>query len=218
MRYVANKYILKGEYLEDGFADIKYFETSERYRLKANNKLSFNIGAAQRLSEPYGFDPLAEWILATGDIHYTNLAIQEGYNIDVHKSEYKDPNGNIVATSKEVWESVIIPNILSEYSDKKRDELEHKTLQSLVIGFDYYHYTKNFWVHSWGNIMPYHYDDGGSFTYHKYNDGQWYDYSGGLIFGYKYSKQLGTFVEGKYNKYWNREWYDFKLGINYVIF
>jgi len=218
IRYVANDYIIKGEYLEDGFADIKYFETSERYRLKANNKLSFNIGAAQRLSEPYGFDPLAEWVLATGDIHYTNLAIQEGYNIDVHKSEYKDPNGNIVATSKEVWESVIIPNILSEYSDKKRDELEHKMLQSLVIGFDYYHYTKNFWVHSWGNAMPYHYDDGGSFTYHKYNDGQWYDYSGGLIFGYKYSKQLGTFVEGKYNKYWNREWYDFKLGINYVIF
>ena len=133
-------------------------------------------------------------------------------------SEYKDPDGNVVATSKEVWESVIIPNILSEYSDKKRDELEHKMLQSLVIGFDYYNYTKNFWVHSWGNIMPYHYDDGGSFTYHKYNDGQWYDYSGGLIFGYKYNKQLGTFVEGKYNKYWNREWYDFKLGINYVIF
>jgi len=73
-------------------------------------------------------------------------------------------------------------------------------------------------VHSWGNIMPYHYDDGGLFTYHKYNNGQWYDYSGGLIFGYKYSKQLGTFIEGKYNKYWNREWYDFKLGINYVIF
>ena len=71
IRYVADKYILKGEYLEDGFADIKYFETSERYRLKANSKLSFNVGAAQRLSEPYGFDPLAEWILATGDIHYT---------------------------------------------------------------------------------------------------------------------------------------------------
>ena len=80
LRYVADNYIVKGEYLEDGFADIKYFETSERYRLKANNKLSFNVGAAQRLSEPYGYDPLAEWVLETGDIHYTNLAIQEGYN------------------------------------------------------------------------------------------------------------------------------------------
>ena len=31
VRFVDDKYILKGEYLEDGFADIKYFETSERY-------------------------------------------------------------------------------------------------------------------------------------------------------------------------------------------
>ena len=67
--------------------------------------------------------------------------------------------------------------------------------------------------------MPYHYDNGNEFSYHKYNDGkQWYDYSGGLIFGYKYSKHLGMFIEGKYNKYWNREWHDFSLGVNYILF
>ena len=32
LRYIDDTYILKGEYLEDGFADIKYFETSQRYR------------------------------------------------------------------------------------------------------------------------------------------------------------------------------------------
>ena len=67
--------------------------------------------------------------------------------------------------------------------------------------------------------MPWHYDDGGEFSYHKFNNGeQWYDYSGGLIFGKKFNKHLGVFVEGTYNKYWNREWHDFSLGINYVIF
>ena len=66
--------------------------------------------------------------------------------------------------------------------------------------------------------MPWHYNDGGEFSYHKYNKGkQWYDYSGGMIFGYKLNKNLGTFIEGKYNKYWNRKWYDFKFGINYII-
>ena len=65
--------------------------------------------------------------------------------------------------------------------------------------------------------MPYHYDDGNEFSYHKYNDGQWLDYSGGLIFGYNFSKSLGVFLEGKYNKYWNRNWHDFSVGINYVI-
>ncbi len=219
LRYVGDNYIIKGEYLEDGFADIKYFETSERYRYKIGKKFSLNLGLAQRLSEPYGYDPLEQWVLSNGDIHYTYLALQEGYNVDVYNGEYFDPSGNLVATSKEVWESVIIPKALSDYSERKRNELENKMLQSLVVGFDFYHYKKDFWFHAWASLMPYHYDDGGSYTYHKYNNNeQWYDYSGGTIFGYKYNKHLGTFVEGKYNKYWNREWYDFKLGINYVIF
>jgi hypothetical protein len=218
IRYVGDNYILKGEYLEDGFADIKYFETSERYRYSMG-KLSLNIGLAQRLSEPYGYDPLEEWVLDNGDIHYTYLAIQEGYNIDVANSIYTDPEGKVVATSPEIWKEVVMPTVLSDYVERKRNKLDDKMLQSLVIGFDYYYYKKNFWLHSWVSLMPWHYDDGGSFSYHKYNDNkQWYDYSGGLIFGYKYNKHLGTFVEGKYNKYWNREWYDFKMGINYVIF
>tara|TARA_R110002051_G_scaffold694_4_gene3336 strand:- start:309 stop:1349 length:1041 start_codon:yes stop_codon:yes gene_type:complete len=219
LRYVADDYIVKGEYLEDGVADIKYFETSQRYRYKVNNKLSFNIGAAQRLSEPYGYDPLEEWVLSNGDIHYTYLAIMEGYTVDVYANEYKDPSGNIVATSSEIWEGVVIPTVLANYVERKRNELKNTMQQSLVLGFDFYHYKKDFWMHSWGNLMPWHYNDGGQFSYHNYNNGdQWYDYSGGLIFGYKLNKQLGTFVEGKYNKYWNREWYDFKLGINYIIF
>ena len=57
------------------------------------------------------------------------------------------------------------------------------------------------------------------FSYHNYiDDDQWYDYSGGLIYGYKFDRHLGMFLEGKYNKYWNREWYDFKFGVNYIIF
>jgi len=218
IRFVKDQYILKGEYLEDGFADIKYFETSERYRYKVNNKLSFNAGLAQRLSEPYGYDPLEEWTLDNGNIHYTYLALQEGYTVDVYSNEYFDPNGNLVATSPEVWEEVVIPTVLSDYTEKKRNQLDKTIQHSMVLGLDYYHYTKKFWTHAWGNIMPYHLDQGGDFSYHKYNDGQWLDYSGGLIFGYKYSKALGAFIEGKYNKYWNREWYDFKFGVNYVIF
>ena len=218
VRYVSDWYILKGEYLQDGFADIEYFETSERYRYNIG-KLSLNAGLAQRMSEPYSYDPLEEWLLDNGGIHYTYLALQEGYNVDVYNSIYTDPSGEVVATSPEVWEEVVIPEMLSNYTERKRDQLENKLQQSLVLGLDYYYYKKDFWLHTWANLMPWHYDDGGVFSYHNYNDGeQWYDYSGGLIFGYKINKHLGTFVEGKYNKYWNREWYDFKCGINYVIF
>ena len=225
IRYVGDWYILKGEYLQDGFADIEYFETSERFRYNIG-KLSLNIGLAQRMSEPYSYDPLEEWLLDNGGIHYTYLALQEGYNVDVYNSIYTDPSGEVVATSPEVWEEVVIPQMLSDYTTKKRDQLENKLQQSLVLGLDYYYYKKNFWLHTWTNLMPWHYDDGSQYSYNNYKssawrymDGkQWFDYSGGLIFGYKLNKHLGTFVEGKYNKYWNRKWYDFKCGVNYVIF
>tara|TARA_R110001592_G_scaffold103040_2_gene290347 strand:+ start:10436 stop:11476 length:1041 start_codon:yes stop_codon:yes gene_type:complete len=217
IRYVQDLYIVKGEYLEDGFADIKYVEMSERYRCKVNNKLSFNVGAAQRLAEPYGYDPLEEWRLSSGDIHYTYLALQEGYNVNVAESEYMDPDGNIVATSVEVWEEVVIPVMLAGYTERKRSELDLVVQHSLVAGFDYYHYTKAFWMHTWANVMPYHLDDGNDYSYHKYEGKQWLDYNGGVIFGAKINKRLGVFTEGKYNKYWNRKWYDFKLGVNYII-
>jgi len=217
--YCIDHFAAKVEYLKDGFADVEYFELSERYRYKKNSKLALSIGAAHRLAEPYGYNPLDEWMLSNGSLHYTYLAIQEGYTIDVANSEYKDPSGNVVATSAEVWEENVIPQVLADYSQKKRNELKKQIQHSVIIGFDYYHYTKNKWLHAWGNVLPYHYDDGNEFSYHKYNNGeQWYDYSAGVIYGVKIDKHLGYFVEGKYNKYWNREWYDFKLGVNYIIF
>jgi len=221
LRYVGDKVIVKGEYLQDGFADISYFETSERYRLKLGKKFSLNLGMAQRLSAPYGYDPLAEWLLDNGNLHYTYLALQEGYTIEFDNlggAEYCDPSGRCVATNSEVWEAVVIPTVISDYVARKRDELNNLFQLSVVAGFDFYHYTDNFWLHSWANIMPYHYDNGNEFMYHNSVDGQWLDYSGGLILGYRINKHLGLFTEGKYNKYWNRRWYNFKCGINYVIF
>jgi len=218
IRYVSDKYVVKGEYLEDGFADIKYFEASERYRYKFTRKFSVNAGAVQRLSEPYGYNPLDEWLLANGDIHYTYLALQEGYNVNVLQSEYMDPDGNIVATSVEAWDLIVIPEVLANYSERKKSEIDKSILHSFVVGFDFYHYKKKYWCHAWGNLMPYHHDDGGKYNYHEYAGEQWMDYSGGVILGIKLNKHLGAFAEGKYNKYWNREWYDFKLGMNYVIF
>jgi hypothetical protein len=219
LRYVKPKWFTKVEYIKDGFADIEYYEATQRFRINGKKKLSFNFGGVTRLAEPYGYNPLEEWTMSTGDIHYTQLAIQQGYTVDVYNNEYKNPSGNVVATSPEVWNEVIIPQVLEDYVNKKKNKLENQWQNSIVVGFDFYHYSKNFWLHAWGNFMPYHYNDGSQYSYHNFNDDeQWYDYSGGLIFGLKINKHFGTFVEGKYNKYWNREWYDFKLGINYVIF
>ena len=220
LRYVGNWWISKIEYLQDGFADIEYFEASQRFRYKIGKKLSLNVGAAQRLSEPYGYDPLEEWLLSNGNIHYTYLAIEQGYSVEfdgLGGETYYYPNGNLAAENTEVWEAVIIPEMLSDYVEQERNALSSKLEYSIILGFDFYHYKRDFWLHSWGNIMPYHFDTGDEFSYHKFNDGQWLDYSGGLIFGWKANKNLGFFLEGKYNKYWNRNWYDFKVGVNYGI-
>ena len=66
--------------------------------------------------------------------------------------------------------------------------------------------------------MPYHLESKDQYSYYNYKGKQWVDYSTGLIFGYRFNKSLGCFIEGKYNKYWNREWHNFSVGINYVIF
>ena len=218
VRYVADNWVGKVEYLEDGFADIKYFEASERFRLKVREgKLSFNGGLVQRLAEPYGFDPLADWVLDNGTLHYTYLALQEGYNITLG-GEYFSPDGELVANSQEVWEEVVIPQVINNYVEKQRNSISNIVEYSFVLGLDYYHFTKDFWFHTWGNIMPYHLDTKNTYSYHEFNNGQWIDYSLGLIYGYRFNKSLGIFVEGRYNKYWNRQWHNFSVGLNYVIF
>tara|TARA_R110001592_G_scaffold47659_3_gene150757 strand:+ start:425 stop:1567 length:1143 start_codon:yes stop_codon:yes gene_type:complete len=216
-------YIIKVEYLEDGFADIKYFEASERFTYVHPKypSITFNFGAAQRLAEPYGYDPLEEWVLSNNNLHYTFLALQEGYDVVFDGDggiEYLNPEGNSVATSTEVWEAVVIPTVIAEYAEKKRNELENTIQHSFIMGFDYYKYQKKSWLHAWGNVMPWHYDADDEFSYHKFHGGQWIDYSAGIVYGHWYNKNLGIFIEGTYNKYWNREWHGFSAGINYRVF
>jgi len=218
LRYVAKNWVTKVEYVQDGFADVQYFEGSQRGRLKITDNLSLNIGVAQRISEPYGYDALEEWMLSNGNLHYTNLAIQEGYTVDVSSSEYYNPSGNLVANSSDVWEQVVIPVVIDDYVDRKRNELPSQWNHSVVIGYDYYKYSKDFWMHSWVSVMPYHLRVDNEYSYFEATEGeQWVDYSGGLIFGWRLNKSLGIFLEGKYNKYWNRAWHDFSVGLNYVI-
>ena len=92
-------------------------------------------------------------MLSTGNIHYTQLALEEGYSVSFSPEgiTYLDPSGNLIAENTEVWEAVVIPTALADYTEKKRNELDNTLQHSLVIGFDFYHYTKEFWVHSWGN-------------------------------------------------------------------
>ena len=125
--------------MKTDFADIKYFEASERltYKPEQVNNLTFNFGAAHRLAEPYGYDPLAEWLLSNGNLHYTELALQQGYDVVFNGDgsvEYLDPSGNQVATSTEVWEAVVIPEVISKLlRDETKGQLENTIQHSLLL-------------------------------------------------------------------------------------
>tara|TARA_R110000751_G_scaffold59860_3_gene125386 strand:- start:1413 stop:2456 length:1044 start_codon:yes stop_codon:yes gene_type:complete len=212
LRYVAKNWIVKMEYVQDGFADIKYYESSQRYRYNINSKLSFNVGIAQRFSEPYGFNPLE-----TQSYPYTNIALDQGYNYNFDNDQWLNSSGEIVAENSEVWRAIVLPQILDEYVKNEKSLLPNQWNHSLIFGYDYYHYTKEFWIHSWASVIPLHLPSKAEYSYYELNEGQWVDYGAGLIFGYKFNKSLGVFLEGKHNKYWNRNWYNFSVGFNYVI-
>ena len=213
LRYVHDHWILKVEYVQDGFADLRYFEASQRYRYNIAKEFSLNVGLVQRFSEPYGFDPLSDLVGAD----FTNIALDQGYSTNF-EGEWIDPSGNVVAENSIVWNAIALPEALSDYVEQERSLLPYQWNHSLVIGYDYYHYTKKFWFHSWASVLPLHVSAKNEYSYTNFVDGNtWFDYTGGIILGWQANKRLGIFSEGKYHKYWNRAWHDFSVGFNYRI-
>ena len=214
LRYVHDHWIVKVEYVQDGFADLRYFEASQRYRYNIAKEFSLNVGLVQRFSEPYGFNPLDG--LSTPEA-LALLINEAGYNTNF-EGTWTDLNDNIVASTDEEFKLVEAPNALSEYVEQERALLPNQWNHLLVLGYDYYHYTKKFWFHTWGSVLPLHVSAKNEYSYTNFVDGNtWFDYTGGLILGWQVNKRLGLFSEGKYHKYWNRTWHDFSVGFNYRI-
>jgi hypothetical protein len=219
LRYVHDHWILKMEYVQDGFADLRYFEASQRYRYNIAKEFSLNIGLVQRFSEPYGFNPLNG--LETSDA-LVLLIDEVGYTTDYQMNWWapgvSQTPENILATSNEEFKLLYAPDALSNYVDQERALLPYQWNHSLVLGYDYYHYTKSFWFHSWASVLPLHVSTKNEYSYTNFIDGNtWFAYTGGLNLGYPVNKRLGVFSEGKYHKYWNRAWHDFSVGFNYRI-
>jgi len=152
-----------------------------------------------------------------------------------HDWLWRDVDGRIFAYTDREYFLYHFPGMLESYIDDKKKGLGYQSETSLVLGIDFYHYDENWWMHAWGNWLPYHYGHT-SHAYHNaahYKDHleqgkepdefmwmdpmwhSWNDYDMGAIFGVKLRDNLGTFAEGRYLYYWERPAYDIKLGINY---
>ena len=259
IRHVGKYHIVKLEQREQGNVGFKYQSAEVRGRLPIGKKFSLSAGAIYRTHQtPYGYNPIEIWLNETDiwvnpntgeEIEYPknpwySLGFEYGYTdhftkyTDVNTGEerfdwiWKDADGNIVAWSDKDFRDEIFGGLMNLYNREQWDLLDAFGEIAPVVGFDFYHYRSNFWLHAYGNyILPYHQyivgDENVSYL-NRNNWGkggliedsqleQWDDYQAGIIFGWKLSKAIGIFAEGEYTKFWDSEIYNSSVGINFTF-
>ena len=245
IRHTGKYHIVKFENRESGNVGFKYSSGEVRGRLPIGKKFSLSAGAIYRTHEtPYGYNPIALWLNAKNDNgHALNtwytLGFEYGYTDHYtsyttngktsHDWIWKDSDGEIVAYGDRDFRDRVFGDLMNRYNEEAWALVDSFGEIAPIVGFDFYHYRSNFWVHGYGNyILPYHKyikgDEAYSYLhrncwkiegYDPAKDGQqWSDYQAGLMFGWKISKSLGVFVEGEYTKFWDKEIFSSNIGIN----
>tara|TARA_R100001509_G_scaffold15660_1_gene8007 strand:- start:13126 stop:14226 length:1101 start_codon:yes stop_codon:yes gene_type:complete len=236
LRYLAKRWIIKGEYFDQGLVDLNYAQVESRLRLHIG-EVDFSVGVAARSHRPYGYNPIADyladnpWWDLVRDMGYVDVYYGIDYDnddlLDNFDWYWLDPDGNKVADTDEDFRKYIYGDIVNEYNKSQLSQIGTLASLSAILGVDYYHYSDKFWLHSWASMLPWHMHIYGDpmFSYEQFADelentnhwipGQWIDYSFGTVLGYKIGLNWGIFAEGEYMKYWDREVFNVSAGINY---
>lgn len=236
LRYLGEHWMFKSELFNQGLVNLDYTQIETRARLHVG-ELDFSVGVAGRRHKAYGYNPIAEY-LATNpwwdlvrDMGYEDIYYGIDYDNDNEVDNFDwywlDPEGVRIADTDEDFRKYIYGDIVNAYNAEQLSQIGILGSLSAIMGVDYYHYSENFWVHSWSSILPWHMHIVGDhmYSYENFADelentnyfmpGQWIDYSAGSVIGYKIGLNWGIFAEGEYMKYWDREIFEIKAGINY---
>ena len=255
VRHTGKYHIGKFESRESGNVGFEYMSGEVRARLPIGNKFSISAGIIYRTHQKaYGYNPIEIWLNETMIDEYSGEEIpanpwyslgyeygfqdafysSEVYNSDGTTSQiynylWTNDRGDIVAYTDEDFRDRIFGSLMNRFNREAWTELDAFAEIAPIVGFDFYHYKNNFWLHAYGNwIMPHHsYVEGNEdFSYlHRNSWGkgghndllggeQWDDYQAGLMFGWKVTKSIGIFVEGEYTKFWDSEIFNSNFGIN----
>ena len=248
IKHSGKYHMVKLESREQGRVDFNYKSAEVRAKLPIGKKFSISAGAMYRTHErPYGYNPIEIWLNETNEQGYpVNYWYQLGYNygfsdqwvtIDIDGEEvydyyWYDPQGNVVAYTDLQFRDTVFESLINRYNNEQWDLLDPFGVVSPVVGFDFYHYKRNFWLHAYASyLLPYHkYVKGDvDFSYLNRNNWglgglrqdseheQWEDYQAGISFGWKLSKSIGVFVEGEYTKFWDSEIYNSSVGLNFKL-
>ena len=252
VKHTGKYHIIKAESREVGKINLKYKSAELRARLPIGKKLSISAGAIYRTHDrPYGYNPIEIWLNETQMVDGQELPVNYWYELgflygydDIYYNEqdelgnstsdwyWIDPDGNRVADPDLEFRETVFTELMNRYNGEQWDLLDAFGEVAPVVGFDFYHYKRSFWLHAYANyILPYHRyiqgDEAVSYL-NRNNWGkgglmqdseleQWEDYSAGLNLGWKISKNLGVFAEGEYSKMWDSELFITTFGLNFTF-
>ena len=261
LKHTGKYHIVKIQSRQVGKINLNYNSAELRARLPIGKKFSISAGAIVRGHErAYGYNPIEIWLNETEivtdgqgnefevpvnqwyqlgrdngytDIFYTQTSISPyGGETVTQDWCWVDENGVQVAHSDLDFRERVMPDLMNQFNSRAWDLLDPWMEIAPIVGVDFYHYKRNFWLHAYANyILPAHQYIAGEkeFSYLNRNNWgkgglildneleQWDDYSAGLSFGTKIGKNLGIFIEGEYSKMWDSELYQTTFGLNYTF-
>ena len=249
LKHTGKYHIVKVQAREVGKINLNYNSAEVRGRLPIGKKFSISAGAILRGHErAYGYNPVEIWLNETDEFgnpvnQWYGLGFEYGYDDIFYTST--DENGNVtqdwcwvdedgvqVAHSDLDFRESVMPGLMNRFNGEAWDLLDPWMEVAPIVGVDFYHYKRNFWLHAYANyILPYHSYVAGEkeFSYLNRNNWgkgglrqdseleQWNDYSAGISFGTKIGKNLGIFIEGEYSKMWDSKLYQTTFGLNYTF-
>ena len=249
LKHSGKYHMVKLESRAQGKVNFDYKSAEIRAKLPIGKKFSISAGAIYRTHErPYGYNPVEIWLNETtpegwplnpwytlgfyygyDDIYYTS---QDQFGNETSDWYWVNPEGEIVAYSDLQFRDTVFAELMNRYNEEMWEGIDDFGVISPVVGFDFYHYKNNFWLHAYGSyLLPYHeYVHGDAdFSYLNRNNWglgglredaepeQWEDYQAGLVFGWKLNRSIGLFFEGEYTKFWDSEIYNSSVGLNITL-
>jgi|TARA_Y100000310_G_scaffold342918_1_gene448224 hypothetical protein len=220
MRYLGDRFVVKGSYVNFGQQDLEFGQLDIRYRKPFGHNWNFTVGSNFRGHPAYGLFPFNDW-LHNNEGHWWELAYEFGYNDEnwcdgaICDYNWYDENDNLVSETDNEFYEYYYGDLISQYNDEQVEALGWQYEASLVLGIDYYSYTKKFWLHGWGSLIPF--SKGLTDYSFKYEKGD-LDFDFGVVAGWKLNRNFGLFGEGRYLSYWGIDSYEIKAGLNYTIY
>jgi len=227
LRHLGKHHIYKVERFDNTFVNLNYTSADLRYRQSIGSKLNLSVGMNLRDHMYYGIAPIkfylddgGSWLELAKDAGYTDFAVQVSDLSDPDNTYYEyqwmDESGDTIALSDWEFRRLKWDEIAGDYNDMMIDSIGILGTITPVIGLDFYHRTKELWVHAWGSVLPYNLHLYGDPDYfYGVDNGYWVDYQVGLVSGVWITKKLGLYVEASNQRFWDRELYSVKAGINY---